>query len=411
MAASLPEQHLRACGRPQPRRGRGRKRVDGRHPRARGERVPGARVVTCRNRGFSHGNNQGWLTCKARYALFLNPDTEVLAGTFADFVSSMDERPTVGLVGVKQIGADGTLQPTIRRFPSVTRALGEALGSERWPVRPAWAGERELDQGRYEEELEIDWTSGSFMLAHREALLSAGLLDERSSMYTEEPDLCPADAQSRLEDRASPGDDDPPPRRKGGTRTHGWRRRTPSRGSTMRRSITPASHGRCSWERSGSATGSVPPSLAASEYGRSRRAASRLALRTWPGWLHRRSGIRLPPLSVLGRVGEPADSRREALSECAARLMGRIVRVAGYGVVTPVQDEENNLRRLAESMVAQTRKPVVWVVVDNGSTDRTPRWRRDLAREHDWVISAASEPTPGVEPGDQSWTRFSTASR
>ena len=98
---------------------------------------PEARVVTCRNRGFSHGNNQGWLTCKARYALFLNPDTEVLAGTFADFVSSMDERPTVGLVGVKQIGADGTLQPTIRRFPSVTRALGEALGSERWPVRPA----------------------------------------------------------------------------------------------------------------------------------------------------------------------------------------------------------------------------------------------------------------------------------
>ena len=177
---------------------------------------PEARVVTCRNRGFSHGNNQGWLTCKARYALFLNPDTEVLAGTFADFVSSMDERPTVGLVGVKQIGADGTLQPTIRRFPSVTRALGEALGSERWPVRPAWAGERELDQDRYQEELEIDWTSGSFMLAHREALLSAGLLDERSSMYTEEPDLCPADTQCRLEDCASSGDDDPPPRRKGG---------------------------------------------------------------------------------------------------------------------------------------------------------------------------------------------------
>lgn len=151
---------------------------------------PEARVIPCSNRGFSHANNQGWLSSDARYALFLNPDTEILSGTFSGLVEWMDERPTVGLAGVTQIGADGSLHPTIRRFPSVTRSLGEALGSERWPIRPAWAGERELDPGRYEEEREIDWTSGSFMLARREALLSAGLLDERSFIYTEEPDLC-----------------------------------------------------------------------------------------------------------------------------------------------------------------------------------------------------------------------------
>ena len=37
---------------------------------------------------------------------------------------------------------------------------------------------------------ECDWTSGSFMLARREALLGAGLLDERFFIYSEEPDLC-----------------------------------------------------------------------------------------------------------------------------------------------------------------------------------------------------------------------------
>ena len=57
--------------------------------------------------------------------------------------------------GVKQVTADGALFPTIRRFPSVSRTLGEALGSERWPVRAAWAGERELDLARYEHELEM----------------------------------------------------------------------------------------------------------------------------------------------------------------------------------------------------------------------------------------------------------------
>ena len=42
----------------------------------------------------------------------------------------------------------------------------------------------------YEREHRCDWTSGSFMLTRREALLSAGLLDERFFIYSEETDLC-----------------------------------------------------------------------------------------------------------------------------------------------------------------------------------------------------------------------------
>jgi len=91
---------------------------------------------------------------------------------------------------VRQVHTDGRLQVTMRRFPSPTRALGDALFSERWPVHPSWAGERVLDRDAYERERECDWTSGSFMLARREALLSAGLLDERFFLQSEEPDLC-----------------------------------------------------------------------------------------------------------------------------------------------------------------------------------------------------------------------------
>lgn len=153
-------------------------------------RFPEARVVSSANRGFSYGNNRGIEQAHARYVLLLNPDTEVLEGTFAELVALMDARPRVGLAGVRQVTADGELWPTIRRFPSVTRAFGEALLSERWPVHPAWSGERVLDWDLYERESDCDWTSGSFMLARREALLSAGLLDERSFIYSEEPDLC-----------------------------------------------------------------------------------------------------------------------------------------------------------------------------------------------------------------------------
>jgi GT2 family glycosyltransferase len=153
-------------------------------------RYPQARVVSSENRGFAHANNRGAATCSARYVLFLNPDTEIIDGTFAELVAAMDARPDVGLAGVRQVTADGTLWPTIRYFPSITRSIGEALGSESWPVRWRWSGERELDLSIYDREVECDWTSGSFMLARREALLSAGLLDERFFIYAEEPDLC-----------------------------------------------------------------------------------------------------------------------------------------------------------------------------------------------------------------------------
>ena len=102
--------------------------------------------------------------------LFLNPDTEIVDGTFGELIATLDARPEVGLAGVRQLTADGELWPTIRRFPTVPRTLGQALGSEQWPVRPAWAGERVLDMDVYERDVDCDWTSGSYMLARREAL-------------------------------------------------------------------------------------------------------------------------------------------------------------------------------------------------------------------------------------------------
>lgn len=154
------------------------------------DEFPLARVVTCPNRGFAHANNCGLQTTNARYALFLNPDTEVLDGTFEQLVAALDQRPSVGLAGVKQMTPDGLLFPTVRRFPNAVRALGDALGSERLRLRGKWFGERELRLERYDDELDCDWTSGSFMIARREALESAGYMDERFFIYSEEPDLC-----------------------------------------------------------------------------------------------------------------------------------------------------------------------------------------------------------------------------
>ncbi len=155
------------------------------------ELFPGTvRAVRCENRGFGHANNRGLELARSRYVLFVNPDTEVLVGELATLVAALDAEPTVGLAGARQVRPDGVLAPSIRRFPSSAHILAEALGVEKVPLLRSVLGERELDPRRYDRVGPCDWTSGSFMLARREALEAVGWFDERFFLFCEETDLC-----------------------------------------------------------------------------------------------------------------------------------------------------------------------------------------------------------------------------
>jgi len=56
-----------------------------------------------------------------------------------------------------------------------------------------------------------------------------------------------------------------------------------------------------------------------------------------------------------------------------------------YIVITPAKNEEENLPNLIQSIVKQTIKPVVWVIVDDGSTDDTPNVIREAKEGNDWI--------------------------
>jgi poly-beta-1,6-N-acetyl-D-glucosamine synthase len=56
-----------------------------------------------------------------------------------------------------------------------------------------------------------------------------------------------------------------------------------------------------------------------------------------------------------------------------------------YVVVTPVRDEEEFLPRTIESMVRQSILPMEWVIVNDGSKDRTGEIIADAARQYSWI--------------------------
>ena len=56
-----------------------------------------------------------------------------------------------------------------------------------------------------------------------------------------------------------------------------------------------------------------------------------------------------------------------------------------YVVVSPCRDEAKFMRRTLDSVAAQTIRPALWVVVDDGSKDDTPRILEEYARRLPWL--------------------------
>ncbi len=147
------------------------------------------RVLRRPNRGFAASNNVALERARGRYVLLLNPDVEIRSGTLAELVAVMDARPGLGMASVVQRGTDGDLQPSIRRFPSPLRSLGEALFAAYWPALRTMQ-ELETRSGHYEREDHADWLVGSFLIARQEAVQAVGTMDERFFLYSEEIDWC-----------------------------------------------------------------------------------------------------------------------------------------------------------------------------------------------------------------------------
>lgn len=56
-----------------------------------------------------------------------------------------------------------------------------------------------------------------------------------------------------------------------------------------------------------------------------------------------------------------------------------------YVVVSPCRNEAEYMRQTLDTMVAQTQRPDLWVIVDDGSTDETPAILEDYATRFDWI--------------------------
>lgn len=54
-------------------------------------------------------------------------------------------------------------------------------------------------------------------------------------------------------------------------------------------------------------------------------------------------------------------------------------------MITPCKNEGENLPNLITSITKQIVKPILWTIIDDGSTDNTPKVTLDAAKENEWI--------------------------
>lgn len=151
--------------------------------------APDAELVALpRNAGYAAGLNAGFRALgPAGAVLVLNPDVRLHPGAVGRLRAALG--PGVGIAVPRLVGPAGVVARTLRREPTVLRALGEAvLGGDRAGRHPA-LGEVVTDPAAYAAPASADWATGAAMLVDRRCWEALGGWDESYFLYSEETDF------------------------------------------------------------------------------------------------------------------------------------------------------------------------------------------------------------------------------
>ena len=157
--------------------------LQARHPRVRS-------IASATNLGFAAGVNRAARDARHPMLLVLNPDALVKGSVVETLAAWLRDHPDTGVVGPRIFNPHGTVQPSARRFPGISTAIGGRTSwlTERFPNN--WISRRNLLGLDGTDPIDADWIAGSCFMTTRKAFDAAGGFDESFFLYWEDADYC-----------------------------------------------------------------------------------------------------------------------------------------------------------------------------------------------------------------------------
>jgi GT2 family glycosyltransferase len=151
---------------------------------------PAVRLVEQDNAGLAAGWNRGVAETTGEHVLILNADAWLVDDALARLVEVAARVPRAGWVSPRLAYPDGTLQPSVRGFPTVWRLCTEYLFLRKLAPRSRLLNAFYASGFDHASERTIEWAMGSCMLVRRAALDDVGPFDPDFFLFSEETDWC-----------------------------------------------------------------------------------------------------------------------------------------------------------------------------------------------------------------------------
>jgi GT2 family glycosyltransferase len=152
------------------------------------ERFPAVRIVEAENRGLAAGWNRGLAETSAEHVLVLNADAWLVDKALDALVAAAARHARAAVVGPRLLNPDGSLQRSVRGFPSAWRLATEYLYLRKLAPRSQALNAFYGAGFDHASEREVEWLMGSCMLLRRTAYDDVGPFDERYFLFSEEVD-------------------------------------------------------------------------------------------------------------------------------------------------------------------------------------------------------------------------------
>jgi GT2 family glycosyltransferase len=152
------------------------------------ERFPEARVLEVENRGLAAGWNRGIEATSAPWVLLLNADAWLTDGSLKRLVEHGERHPRAALVAPRLLNPDGTLQRSVRGFPTLWRLATEYLFLRKLAPRSALLNAFYAGPFAHDRDAVVEWAMGACLLVRRAAIEEVGPADEAFFLFSEETD-------------------------------------------------------------------------------------------------------------------------------------------------------------------------------------------------------------------------------
>jgi N-acetylglucosaminyl-diphospho-decaprenol L-rhamnosyltransferase len=149
-----------------------------------------ARLIEEENRGLGAGLNAGIAVASGRWLLLLNSDAWVVDDAISKLVEVLERNSEAAVAGPRLLNRDGTLQRSVRGFPTPWRLATEYFFLRKLGPRTRLFNAFYGAGFRHDREREVEFLKGAALLARRSAVEQVGGFDERFFLFSEEVDWC-----------------------------------------------------------------------------------------------------------------------------------------------------------------------------------------------------------------------------